>query len=329
LRATGTDYPQEIVDLYTDVTPGLLGPETRKLEAKIRAEAASTAPVDLADQLVKELHSTTYTYAVDVRDLDCANLSVPECFTTYRRGFCQYYAATMAVVLRDLGVPVRIAEGFLPGARSASGSEQILFSSAHAWVEVYFPGYGWVPFDPTGGGVAQLAPLPSGRPVSSVAPGASTNVGPRVSVFPIRDPEIDRGGATQSASRGSVGPLVVVGLLLLVIVVGVAFIAWQRGPRGPTTADGAYGMVTRLATRFGFGPRPTQTVYEFSGSLGDILPGSRPELEVVARAKVESTYGRAVLGEDRVAALLGAQRRLRLSLLRLAFRRRGRSRRRR
>ena len=74
------------------------------------------------------------------------------------------------------------------------------------------------------------------------------------------------------------------------LVVGaVAFVVWQRGPRGPTSADDAYGTVTRIASRFGFGPRPNQTVYEYAGVLSDVLPIVRPELETVARAKVESS----------------------------------------
>jgi hypothetical protein len=128
--------------------------------------------------------------------------------------------------------------------------------------------------------------------------------------------------------NGSLGPLAAVGFLLLVSMAAAAFVAWRRGPRGATSADLAYGTVTRLAARFGFGPRPTQTVYEFTGSLGEILPGSRPELETVAVAKVESTYGQRTLGSDRIAALRTAQRRLRFGLLRLAFHRKDRTRRR-
>ncbi len=85
-----------------------------------------------------------------------------ECFSTYKRGFCQYYATTMAVLLRDLGVPTRIVEGFLPGAVDPNtGIETIQQSDAYTWVEVYFPGHGWVMFDPTGGDVSQVQPLPS------------------------------------------------------------------------------------------------------------------------------------------------------------------------
>jgi hypothetical protein len=162
LRVAGDAYPQEVKDLYLQVATGSIGTNARKLEDKVRAKAASSAPFDLASQIVTELHSSAYVYATDVRDLDCATLSPAECFATYKRGFCQYYATTMAVLLRDMGVPTRLAEGYLPGAVDPNtGIETIPLSSAHAWVEVYFPGHGWVMFDPTGGNLSQAEPLPS------------------------------------------------------------------------------------------------------------------------------------------------------------------------
>jgi transglutaminase-like putative cysteine protease len=329
LRAAGTDYPPEVRSLYLGVSDGQFGPFARALEDRIEAESPSDTPYDLAATIVRVLHSGPYVYDTDVRGINCAGISTVECFAQFKHGFCQYYAATMAVLLRDLGVPTRIAQGFLPGSRDRqTGVERIFNSSAHAWVEVYFPNIGWVTFDPTGGGVAQLAPLPSGRPIAS---GAGASGSTRLLTRPPEtDPFAnDPSGSVVGRPRGtSLGPLVAVGVLLLLAFAGLAFIVWQRGPRSGTTADMAYGTVTRLAARFGFGPRPTQTVYEFTGSLAEVLPGSRPELETVAVAKVESAYGQRLLGADRIAALRTAQRRLRLNLLRLAFRRRHRPRRR-
>jgi hypothetical protein len=77
----------------------------------------------------------------------------------------------------------------------------------------------------------------------------------------------------------------------------------------------------RLAGRFGWAPRPTQTPFEYAGALGDILPIARSDLQVVASAKVEVAYGRKTLDADRLSILRVAQRKLRISLLRLAFRR--------
>ena len=60
------------------------------------------------------------------------------------------------------GIPARYVQGFLPGERdAATGTELIRYSNSHAWVEVYFAGYGWITFDPTGGGVGRLTVLPA------------------------------------------------------------------------------------------------------------------------------------------------------------------------
>ena len=66
---------------------------------------------------------------------------------------------------------------------------------------------------------------------------------------------------------------------------------------------------------------PVGVLWLFHRALAEVLPDSRPALETVARAKVESTYGRTTIGDDRLQALRDAERRLRVSLLRLVFRR--------
>jgi hypothetical protein len=109
-----------------------------------------------------------------------------------------------------------------------------------------------------------------------------------------------------------------------VAVLAVAFLAWERGPRGEVTPDTIWRGISRTAARFGFGPKPTQTVYEYAGSLGEVLPMSRPELQTVARAKVEVAYGRRSIGDDGLQSLRDASRKLRMALLRLAFRRKER-----
>ena len=106
-----------------------------------------------------------------MRDVACGSMSTAECFATVKRGFCQWYAMTMAVVLRNVGIPARIVAGFLPGERSGT-DEVIRNNNAHAWVEVYFPGYRWVTFDPTGGDLPGQLPaaLPSAPPSGDAAP---------------------------------------------------------------------------------------------------------------------------------------------------------------
>jgi hypothetical protein len=331
LRAAGQNYPDEIRRLYTDVPAGTLGPDAldllKSLEAEAKADVGDrpVTPFDLANTMERELR--TFKYEVDVRSLDCATISVVECFARFKQGYCQYYASTMAMLMRasSLKVPTRLVEGFLPGTRDdRTGVEQIYADGAHAWVEVYFPGYGWQMFDPTGGGRAQTVALPSGAPVTP-APRTSGAAGFSLPPKENDNPQV-RPGELPNGASGARGPstalLAAIALVLLVAVGLLGFVAWRRGPRGEVSADSAWRSVARTAARFGFGPRPAQTVYEYAGTLGDVLPTARPELQTVARAKVEVAYGRRELGGDRLAALREAQRRLRVALLRLALRRR-------
>ena len=72
--------------------------------------------------------------------------------TQTKRGYCQHFAGAMALMLRFLGIPARVAAGFTSGSSDADKHEwTVTDHEAHDWVEVYFPGWGWVPFDPTPG----------------------------------------------------------------------------------------------------------------------------------------------------------------------------------
>ena len=154
LRVAGKGYPDGIRALYVDYDPALIGPATRKLNEAILARYpdASKDPYDLARSINNYLTTDGgFSYDADVRDIDCGR-NIVECFAVHKRGYCEYYASTMVMLLRLNDVPARLAEGFLPAQRDRSGVEQILKSNSHAWVEVYFPGFGWQQFDPTGGG---------------------------------------------------------------------------------------------------------------------------------------------------------------------------------
>ena len=72
--------------------------------------------------------------------------------TEDKRGYCQHFAGAMALMLRLLGVPARVAAGFTSGTYDAKKKEWVVTDhNAHAWVEVWFPKFGWLPFDPTPG----------------------------------------------------------------------------------------------------------------------------------------------------------------------------------
>ncbi len=330
LRVASRDYSTEIQRLYLAVPDGAIGPAARAVLDDVLSRTPDDNPYDVAlamqNYLLDPSHFTYDANIVDAIQERCAGISSVECFALIRKGYCQYYASTMAILLREHGIPTRLVQGFLPGQRTPGGTETVRNAAAHAWVEVYFPGYGWVEFDPTGGGVGDPPDIVNG-PAESPTPRPSFNLVTDRPGFTDEDgpgasPRASgAGGPTDGSGNGPAGgPFIVIGVLLLVGAIALASIAWRRGPR-PMHPDRAWGSIAALAARFGLAPRASQTVYEYAGALGDAVPGVRPELSTVAHAKVEIAYGRRQLGDDRLRAVAEAHRRLRLGLLRLAFRR--------
>jgi len=328
LRAAGSSYPEDITRNYTGVPKGTLGPASLAILAHAKQMAAAAGgpkdnAYDLADSLQTYLRSSVFSYRSDIREpihQSCSGMSTVECFATIKTGYCEYYASTMAMLLRQAAIPTRIAYGFLPSAPAADGTETVKAAAAHWWVEVYFPKYGWVEFDPTGDVGRPLA-LPSGPietapPVTAASPGVGgrdTDPRPRSSSAP----NVGAGGTTDNGP----GPFIAIAILLALAVGALAFAAWRRAPKKPMHPDQAWGSLGRLAARFGFGPRPTQTVYEYAGILGDAVPTVRAELTTVARAKVEVAYGRQELGVERMRSIGEAYRRLRFAIVRFGLQR--------
>jgi transglutaminase-like putative cysteine protease len=329
LRAAGTKYPFDVLRIYgTRPSPDVLGPDSRAFLADVKAGLPrGYTPFDVAAAIERRLRSGEFRYETNVQGIDPGGRSVVEFFFHEKVGYCQYYATAMIMLLRQEGIPARLAMGYLPGTRNRS-FEQVENRKAHAWVEVYFPGYGWVMFDPTGGSVSRNAPLPEGAAVPTPSPTPVASLGPGEGEEPDRTPRRPSPSGAGPIDRGGPGPFIVAGMVLLGGFGLLAFAIYRRGPRGPLRPDDAYRGIVRLAERFGFAPRPTQTVYEFTAALAEVVPLARPDLMTVAEAKVEVAYGRRLLPEDRMRALRDAVARLRVSLLRLAFRRRERRRRR-
>jgi hypothetical protein len=145
LRAAGTNYPPAVVDTYLQL-PHLderIGTLARQI-----TEQAKT-PYDKARAIQNYLRSSRFRYTLILTGKP-GDDPLPHFLFETHAGHCEYFASSMAVMLRTVGVPTREVNGFLPGEYNDLGGDYIVRASdAHSWVEVFFPGNGWLVFDPT------------------------------------------------------------------------------------------------------------------------------------------------------------------------------------
>jgi transglutaminase-like putative cysteine protease len=148
--------------------PTDLDPRIQEIAQRWTADATSDYRKVLAIQ--QHFHTNRFAYdtAVDT-SVDADGLL--EFLTQTRAGFCGHYASAMAVMVRALGLPARIGVGFRPGTQQVDGSYLVQTDDLYSWVEVLFPGYGWLQFDPTPG----PAPHPNAQAGTYLNPLAPTD----------------------------------------------------------------------------------------------------------------------------------------------------------
>lgn len=150
LRDAGADFSQ-VPKKYTRISG--VDPKVADLARRITSNTSNE--FDAAQAIYNYFRSPSngFTYSTQTAPPVTGDALVDFLFHG-KTGFCEQYASAMGVMLRTLGIPTRVAIGFTDGFE-AQGHRTITSQDAHAWDEVYFPGYGWVTFDPT--------PLTDGR----------------------------------------------------------------------------------------------------------------------------------------------------------------------
>jgi transglutaminase-like putative cysteine protease len=147
LRVAG-DYLPQFALAYLQ-TPRRLDPRIPRLAGQITGAASNR--YDKAVALEKYL-KTHYGYTLQLLRSPVTDPLANFLFER-KQGHCEYFASSMAVMLRTLGIPSRVVNGFRSDEfNDVTGNYVVRAKNAHSWVEAYFPGYGWVTFDPTPGG---------------------------------------------------------------------------------------------------------------------------------------------------------------------------------
>jgi transglutaminase-like putative cysteine protease len=143
LRRAGANYPQGFEEFLQ--LPDL---DARIAQLAFQITASSSTNYDRAVAL-EEYLSTHFVYTLQLPRTPPHDPIASFLFER-KRGHCEYFASAMAVMLRSLKIPSRVVNGFQSGEfNDLTGQYVVRASQAHSWVEAYFPGYGWISFDPT------------------------------------------------------------------------------------------------------------------------------------------------------------------------------------
>lgn len=158
LRAAGVDYPAWVADRYLQL-PESVTARTRQLAVDITT--GMDTPYDKAVAITEYLRRNIQYIPTLDQEIPQDQEAIDWFLFDYKKGFCNYYAAAEVILLRAAGIPARWAVGYAQGDRyvnetssvpagQAAGSNFIVRQrEAHAWPEVYFPGSGWIEFEPT------------------------------------------------------------------------------------------------------------------------------------------------------------------------------------
>ncbi|MBG6088404.1 transglutaminase TgpA family protein [Actinomadura viridis] len=149
--ADGGTYPSDIVTAYTAV-PRSVPPAIRRLAQDV-TEGSTTAHAQAVR--LQKWFTNDGGFAYDLSAPPPQHGSdLVDFLLRSKRGYCEQYAASMALLARILGIPARVAMGYTSGSQTGLGQWVVRSRDAHAWPELYFPGTGWVRFEPTPAGAA-------------------------------------------------------------------------------------------------------------------------------------------------------------------------------
>jgi transglutaminase-like putative cysteine protease len=250
LRAAGQDYPDWLAGRYMSLPDDLSG-RVRGLARELTA--TEPTPYDRARTIERYLRQ--YPYTLDL-PAPPANREIADYFLfELQRGYCDYYATSMVVLARAAGLPARLATGFVGGMVDEENNQTIVTADlAHSWPEVYFPDYGWIPFEPTAGRATIERPTEA-QPLAEP--------GPETEPEPIT--------AARGRARWNLVLRAAAGLLLSAVGLFLGWWlldTWRLRHLAPGQAIiHLFERLNRSGRRLKVPPEPGETPHEYAGRL--------------------------------------------------------------
>lgn len=317
--------PSEAMGIYL-----VIPPEIRGYLQKRTAEVTATAKTDYDKaQAIQNWFRTEFTYSLDHPQGNDTNDLIS--FLKDRSGYCEQFAATMALMARAVGIPSRVQVGFTPGSQRPDGTWVVTSHDAHAWPELWFEGVGWVRFEPTpGGGDGNTTPpwaVDPNSPTQPATTGPQSQQGHPLRRTPLSGIDasekerllnrIDRSGSGVTGTpvepgAGSNRGAYVLLLVLAGLLVGVApFVTravlrarrWSGVVTESDAVQAAWADVLETATDLDLSPRPTETPRDLAARLpaaSGLSQQATDDWQLISRAVERYRYGRDELTSNRV-----------------------------
>ena len=309
LRNAGVDYPDWVRDHYLQL-PGTITDATLALAEELTAPYNN--PFDKAiavrDYLRQEL---VYNDQIDAPPDDVEPIHY--ILFEGKEAYCTYYATAMAIMLRSQGIPTRIVNGYAQGEWiPASSVYRVRANNAHTWVEVFFPDYGWIQFEPTAsiplverpegsgegndgdgfGGFNEPAAPPgnfSGQPEPDFITEQE-----RLEQLLLRE---ETAGALRAQQQRERVVQAVGGGLLLLLAGGLVTVANQFNHRVESDVEKSYGRLESWANWLGLSFREVDTPYERADRLSHLVPEGRTPIRNLTHQYVLRRFSRRREGD--------------------------------
>ena len=307
LKAAGTNYPDWLQQFSTLPSSGYRTSDAlsqiRGLALKIVNDAGATNPYDEATAIQNYLRDPqNYTYTLTPPTAPEGTDRLWYFLFRSHKGYCEFFASAMGDMLRSLGIPTRLVNGYGPGSfDSATNSFVVRGEDAHTWVESYFPSYGWIPFEPTPDIAGGYEPITRGSQGQALClrdencdPGVTTTTGgglPTPSGLPpgFREPNSSGSGPASFIFRApDAGTLTtILGVLLALMLLVAAGVARYLRPR---TVMGVWKRMIAMSEMAGAKRRPGETPLELGRRLQRSFPEAAEPVAALAGGFMVAAY---------------------------------------
>jgi hypothetical protein len=321
LEQAGTNYPTWVTERYLQL-PDTVPDRVKQLAASIAAPYDNS--YDKANAIESFLRSEiTYNEKIEAPPPD--RDPVDYILFDLKQGYCDYYATSMVVMLRSLGIPSRVVSGYAQGHYDQEKKAYVVLQQdAHTWVETFFPDYGWVEFEPTAAQPAIIRPIDA-QDASSGNGDPNQDLGrtspdrmDRLEMNEELPPPSDAEGGSLWLQLGQVKPTSWIGGgLMLAMLAGIT--VWSMRKRRLTrlsSVSAIYHNMLRLANWAGTSMRLSQTPYEHASALGRLVPDGERPAQRIAGLYSRERYGHKPFGETEQATANEAWQELRPKLVR-------------